>query len=141
MRLSLLPVVTTVGMLCQSLRCGTCSKVHGADGGDLVETNGVSHCAGPEAAAIVEEAGLPPKQSLLQLWAEGRHVLPSGPHSVIKLLGVQSQLVGSQHVASVLHMHTAPSCILPPEQVRLVLLNRRSLSIQNGRNSWLLTAV
>ena len=81
----------------------------------------------------MEQAGLPPEQTLMQLWAEGRHVLPSGPHGVIKLLGVQSQLVGSQHVASVLHMRTAPSFILPPEQVRLALLECLSLSIRNGK--------
>jgi len=77
---------------------------------------------GPQAAAMVEAAGLPPEQSLSQLWAEGRHELQNGQYTSIRLLGVQGQLVGSHRVASVLLMRTSPSLILPSEEVCLLCL-------------------
>ena len=77
--------------------------------------------AGPQAAAILEAAALPPERTLSQLWAEGRDLLPSGAHGCVKLLGLQSQLVGSQRVVSVLHMRSTPSLLLPPAQVRVTL--------------------
>lgn len=76
--------------------------------------------AGPQAAALVEAAGLPSEQTLSQLWAAGRHELPDGHLGLIRLLGVQSLLVGPQRIASVLLMRTTPSFILSPEQVRLL---------------------
>ena len=77
--------------------------------------------AGPQAAALVEAAGLAPEQTLSQLWAEGRHELPAGQHSFIRLLGVQSLLVGPQRMTSVLLLHTTPSLTLRLEQVRVLL--------------------
>lgn len=68
----------------------------------------------------MEAAGLPPEWTLSQLWAEGRHSLPSGPHGQIRLLGMQSQLVGAQRVASLLLMRSTPSLILPQEAVSLL---------------------
>ncbi len=73
---------------------------------------------GPQADGLVEAAGLPPEQTLSQLWAEGRHELPEGQHGLIRLLGVHSILVGPQRMASVLLRRTTPSLILSPEQVR-----------------------
>ena len=75
--------------------------------------------AGPQAAAILEAAALPPERTLSQLWAEGRDLLPSGAHDRVKLLGLQSQLIGSQRVVAVLHMRSTPSLLLPPAQVRV----------------------
>ncbi len=75
---------------------------------------------GSQAAGIVEAAGLPPEQSLSQLWAEGRHELQNGQYTSIRLLGVQGQLVGSHRVASVLLMRTSPSLFLPSEEVCLL---------------------
>ena len=92
----------------------------------------IMFAVGSQAAAIVEAAGLPPEQSLSQLWAEGRHELQNGQHTSIRLLGVQGQLVGSQRVASVLLMRTSPSFILPSEEVRLLCTAHSSLLHRGG---------
>ena len=61
-----------------------------------------------------------PEQTLSELWATGRHELPLGQSSSIRLLGVQSQLIGLQRMASVLLMRTTPSLVLQSEQVCLL---------------------
>ena len=87
----------------------------------------VGPVAGPQAAALVEAAGLPPEQTLSQLWAEGGHELPTGQHSLIRLLGVQSLLVGVQRMASVLLLCTTPSFILRLDQVRAPVYHCHSI--------------